>query len=109
LLLDIGFIWNIYLDGEMGLVPQSVAVAELNADAEVKHEISSDVDQISLSVDQPHLLRLIVPDVSSPILYVDFSVCGNLRRLRLLCEEATLVIETSVETAEVKIYEESTV
>jgi hypothetical protein len=30
LLLDIGFLWNIYLDMEMGLVPQSLAVAELN-------------------------------------------------------------------------------
>ena len=36
LLLDIGFIWNIYLDGEMGLVPQSVAVAELDADESLK-------------------------------------------------------------------------
>ena len=26
LLLDIGFVWNIYLDGEMGLVPHPVAV-----------------------------------------------------------------------------------
>ena len=26
LLLDIGFIWNIYLDGEMGLVPQTLAL-----------------------------------------------------------------------------------
>src|ERR1051325_8348279 len=30
LLLDIGFVWNIYLDLEMGLVPQSLAIAELN-------------------------------------------------------------------------------
>jgi hypothetical protein len=30
ILLDIGFIWNIYLDLEMGLVPQSAAIAELN-------------------------------------------------------------------------------
>ena len=34
ILLDIGFIWNIYLDLEMGLVPHSVAIAELDADEE---------------------------------------------------------------------------
>ena len=30
LLLDIGFVWNIYLDMEMGLVPQTVAIRELD-------------------------------------------------------------------------------
>ena len=34
LLLDIGFIWNIYLDMEMGLVPERMALSELNVDAE---------------------------------------------------------------------------
>ena len=33
-LLDIGFIWNIYLDLEMGLVPQVMALSELGVDAE---------------------------------------------------------------------------
>ena len=32
LLLDIGFIWNIYLDGEMGLVPQTLAMTELRSE-----------------------------------------------------------------------------
>ena len=29
LLLDIGFLWTIYLDGEMNLLPQGVAIAEV--------------------------------------------------------------------------------
>src|SRR5437016_13513190 len=33
LLLDIGFLWTIYLDGEMNLLPQGVAIPELDADA----------------------------------------------------------------------------
>ena len=33
-LLDIGFIWNIYLDMEMGLVPQVMAFSELGVDEE---------------------------------------------------------------------------
>src|SRR6184192_1618612 len=33
LLLDIGFLWTIYLDGEMNLLPQGVAIADLDPDA----------------------------------------------------------------------------
>ena len=32
LLLDMGFLWTIYLDGEMNLLPQGVAIPELDAD-----------------------------------------------------------------------------
>src|SRR5918993_2473658 len=47
LLLDIGFIWNIYLDGEMGLVPQPVTVTELDADNKTKSELRTDIDLLS--------------------------------------------------------------
>ena len=46
ILLDIGFIWNVYLDLEMGLVPQTVAIAELEADEVVKSELRSDADRL---------------------------------------------------------------
>src|SRR5260370_32353455 len=32
LLLDIGFLWTIYLDGEMNLLPHGVAIPEMDAD-----------------------------------------------------------------------------
>src|SRR5918992_4911360 len=32
LLLGMGFLWTIYLDGEMNLLPQGVAIAELDGD-----------------------------------------------------------------------------
>ena len=38
IVLDIGFIWNIYLDLEMGLVPHRLAISELEADDEKKRE-----------------------------------------------------------------------
>ena len=106
LLLDIGFIWNIYLDGEMGLVPQSLAVAELEADENIKVEVRSDVDEIALS-DKPSLVRLIQTRNQSPILSVDFLISENLRRLRLNCEVGSLLVETSLETAEIKFTEEA--
>ena len=105
LLLDIGFIWHIYLDVEMGLVPQTVAIAELDAGAQVKAEIASDVDQISLS-DEPSLVRLESSAVRSPITSVDVFVSENSRRLRLNCEEGRIVVETSLETAAINLFEE---
>ena len=105
LLLDIGFIWNIYLDGEMGLVPQSQAIAELKSSEEFKRKIKSDIDSISRDVADGALQQITVPAVLSPIQTVDFELCENSRRLVLTCEEATLVVETSLDNAEVKIYE----
>jgi hypothetical protein len=105
LLLDIGFIWNIYLDGEMGLVPQSLAVAELEADESIKVEVRSDVDELALS-DKPSLGRLIQTRNQSPILSVNFLISESLRRVRLNCEVGALLVETSLETAEIKFTEE---
>ena len=106
LLLDIGFIWNIYLDGEMGLVPQSQAVNELEANEDFKGALRSDIDAVARDVEDPGLQRLSVPSVRSPIQTVDFEHCGDSRRLVMTCEESTLVVETSLDTAEVRIYEQ---
>jgi len=84
ILLDIGFIWNIYLDLEMGLVPHSVAIAELDADEEIKNELRSKVD-VWLS-----------GEGQSPIESVEVFESGDERRLVLVCEEGRLVIETSI-------------
>ena len=105
LLLDIGFIWNIYLDGEMGLVPQSVAIAELDASDEIRSELSADIDAIARGKgDSLHRMKATI--AGSPIEMVGFFVCENLRRIQLTCEESELIVETSLETAEVKIYEQ---
>ena len=76
ILLDIGFVWNIYLDLEMGLVPQALAIAEL--------------DELRAFVDQAN-------DTSTgPIESVEVFESGDERRLVLNCESGKLVIETSV-------------
>lgn len=105
LLLDIGFIWNIYLDGEMGLVPQSLAITELAASDIVRQELRQDIDAISIGIESHRLNRMSAPPATSPIQQVDFSGRGNSRRLTLSCEDNTFVVETSLETGEVKIYE----
>ena len=79
IVLDIGFIWNIYLDMEMGLVPHRLAISELEADDEKKKELS-EVRNVE----------------SSPIESVELFEDGDERRLVLNCELDRLVIETSL-------------
>ena len=84
LLLDIGFLWNIYLDMEMGLLPQSVAIKELEADDAKKSELRSYFDQLLESGNKE----------ASPIESVELLEDGDTRRLLLNCERQTVVIET---------------
>ena len=84
ILLDIGFIWNIYLDLEMGLVPHSVAIAELEAADEVKNELRSKVD---LWLHEGN---------GSPIESVEIFESGDERRLVVNCEKGNLTLETSL-------------
>src|SRR5687768_18600397 len=51
LLLDIGFIWNIYLDAEMGFMPQVVALAELKMDEDHRSWVRVDGPTVSQSAD----------------------------------------------------------
>ena len=75
LLLDIGFIWNIYLDIEMGLVPERMALSELGVDEELLERTSVE---------------------SGPIESVELYEDGQERRLVLNCEHGSLLIETSL-------------
>jgi len=84
LLLDIGFVWNIYLDMEMGLLPQSLAIKELEADDAKKSELRSYFDQLLESGNKE----------ASPIESVELLEDGDTRRLVLNCERQTVVIET---------------
>jgi len=81
-LLDIGFIWNIYLDMEMGLVPERMAISELDVDAELLPGTTVDC---------------------GPIQSVELFEDGEERRLVLNCEQEKLVIETSLSRRSTRI------
>lgn len=87
LLLDIGFIWNIYLDAEMGLMPETLALAELNVGG--RHwELSQWQALSSLS----------------PIQSVDLFQSDDGRRLVLNCDDdSTITLETSFTTRDIHI------
>jgi hypothetical protein len=83
LMLDIGFIWNIYLDAEMGLLPEALALAELNIDEDVRHW-----EQVQ---------------APSPIQSVDVFESEDGRRLVINCEDAAITLETSFTNREMHI------
>jgi hypothetical protein len=101
-LLDIGFIWNIYLDGEMGLLPHPVATAELAVDDSIKAKVKQDVDAI-LQASGSKLQVLSAIADASPIEKAELLTRERSRRLVLTCERGSVVVETSLESGEVKI------
>ena len=102
-LLDIGFIWMIFLDGEMGLLPHPVAVNELEVDPETKQQIKSDVDVLLGDGAAESLFRFRLPPLPCQIQDVTFFAGGTGRRLLIAGDEANLIIETSLETAEIQV------
>ena len=81
--LDIGFIWNIYLDMEMGLVPERMALSELNVDAELFETTSVEC---------------------GPIESVELFEDGQERRLILNGEQGAWVIETSLSHRWIRVH-----
>ena len=107
LLLDIGFLWTIYLDGEMNLLPQGVAISEMDAD-----EITS-VDKTELAFDAQLLLdegcdatglkRFIVSPVECLIVAAEVLAVNSDRRVLIRGELASIEVETSLESSQVSI------
>ena len=110
-LLNIGFVWTIFLDGEMSLLPHPVAIGELELDDQARSEIRADTDLLlSDNWSAGQLLRMkAIPfqEDAQPceICEVNFFEQDERRRLVLGCENATLAIETSLTTAEIKVYD----
>jgi hypothetical protein len=107
LLLDIGFLWTIYLDGEMNLLPQGVAISELDA-AELtvadKTELAFDA-QLLLSEggDAGGLKRFTGSPVECLITTVEFFAADSERRIVIHGDEAKIFVETSLQDAGIMI------
>jgi hypothetical protein len=103
ILLDIGFVWMIFLDGEMGLLPHPVAVSELEIDREAKERIKADIDVLLNDSATENLWRMHLPPAHCLIKEVGLFASGERRRLIITGEENSLAIEMSLATAEVKV------
>ena len=106
ILLDIGFVWTVFLDGEMTLVPHPVAVSELEIDEPAKAQIKADIDL--LLSDNPaseKLFRIKPSPVHCQVTDVNFFADGEQRRLVLASEDGSLAIESALATGEILVYE----
>ena len=105
LLLDIGFLWTIYLDGEMNLLPEGVAISELDADelsSADKTEVVFDA-QLLLSEgrDASGLKRFNGSPVECSIMTVELFAADSERRIVIHGDEANIFVETSLEDARI--------
>lgn len=107
LLLDIGFLWTIYLDGEMNLLPQAVAISEMDADelsSAGKTEVAFDAQLLlSEGAEAAGLKRITAAPFECLITAVDCLAANSDRRIVVSGESARIEILTSLETAEVSV------
>ncbi len=102
ILLDIGFVWTIFLDGEMGLLPHPVAINELDLDAERKQAIKADTDLLLKgSLDVTSVIER-ASDLG-PITDVVFLESGVNRRFVITAESGRLAIEMSLDSREIDV------
>ena len=109
ILLDIGFIWTVYVDGEMGLLTQSVAISELDVDSDTRARLREDVDSLQRDGRGAEgLTKFTAAPVDCLIVEVTFDTRGHERRIRITGEGSGLAIETSLATGEVHVKVAST-
>ena len=110
-LLDIGFVWIVFLDGQMTLLPHPVAAGELDTTNDVREAIKADIDLLlGDNVVTDRLSHLKPPPLSCQsdvcrIRSVEFLESGEDRRLLIHGEHASLSIEMLLPTAEIRVNE----
>jgi hypothetical protein len=107
LLLDIGFLWTIYLDGEMNLLPQGVAISELDADelnVADRTELSFDADLLLSEGREADALKHFTPaPVDCLIDTVEVLGADSTRRIVIQGEQANLHVDSSIEAGEISV------
>ena len=103
ILLDIGFVWTILLNGEMGLLPHPVAVSELAIDEGGKQQIKADIELLLNNNNGASTSLMIPTQRHCQIKDVSFLTAGDRRRFIITCEDGALAIETSLANREIQV------
>src|ERR1044071_787477 len=98
LVLDIGFVWTIFADGEMGLVPPAMAISGLALDDDGREELRADVQALQDGPETAGLKRVTPAPDQCLVTEVGFHASGDRRRLTIEGEGSGLVIVTSLLT-----------
>ena len=103
ILLDIGLLWTIYVNAEMSLMAQHVAIQDLESDVLSSAEVallSSEAQRlISEGREAEGLARFVSAPVECTITSVEVFAAGAQRRIVIAGEQSQIAIETSVERA----------
>jgi hypothetical protein len=104
LLLDMGFIWIIYLDLQMSLLPQAVAIGELETDVETRARIEAEVELLARESRETTGLQLVTPaPIDCLISAVEFYERDDRRRMAVAGDEGSLIVETSLALREIVV------
>jgi hypothetical protein len=104
LALDINFIWTIFPDAEMGLVPQSLALKELNVGVEERARLDHDLRRLHDGETDAETFTRITPAPAGCLIEeVRLLARDEMRRLEIQGEAAALVVEASSLTGEMSV------
>jgi hypothetical protein len=102
--LDINFIWTIFPDAEMGLLPQSLALKELNVGDAERARLVEDLRRLhDGDTDVETFARITPAPPGCLIEEVRLLSRDEMRRLEIQGESAGLVFEASTLTGEMSV------
>ncbi|MDQ1610193.1 MAG: hypothetical protein QOG00_124 [Pyrinomonadaceae bacterium] len=102
--LDIGFIWTIFADAEMGLVPESLALRELNVGEEERARLVEELRRLHDGETEGDSFARVTPAPAGCLIEeVRLLARDEMRRLEIRGEAAALVVEASTLTGEMSV------
>ncbi len=105
--LDIGFIWSLYVDGEMGLVLERVALAELNETGDMRDELAADIRALHEDGSRAGTLaRVTVAPEGCSIEEVSVYRSDGQLKFVIRGEEATLIVMSRITPPGIHVYRE---
>ncbi|HZG52327.1 MAG TPA: hypothetical protein VEZ40_09330 [Pyrinomonadaceae bacterium] len=104
LALDINFIWTIFPDAEMGLLPRSLALKELNLGDAERARLEDDLRRLhDGDTDAETFARVTPAPAGCLIEEVRLLAKDELRRLEIHGEASALAVEASTLTGEMNV------
>lgn len=101
-LLNIALIWTIYTSGEMTLMTQAATIDDLEIEESLKAELLADVERLHQGK-RESLTRMRALPIECLISGLNIYEQDERRRVLVEGEGTSLVIESSVETGEIRV------